>query len=157
MILRVVGGLLVLALATICAVVEVLYLPLRAAQIPLPLSVLAAAILNVAFTRAMYAVAGSSLVSTLPGLIWLAVVARASIARPEGDLLITGGRSSTVLGVLNLVFLIMGAAALAFAMGTLRGRPRPRWAKVGAATGRHSPAGHRHGEPNRRRLTKRGN
>ncbi|MBA3339273.1 MAG: hypothetical protein H0T54_05945 [Geodermatophilaceae bacterium] len=132
------GGLLVLALATVCAVVEVLYLPLRAGQVPLPLSVLAAAVLNVAFTRAMYAVTGSILAALLPGLIWLAVVARASIARPEGDLLISGGNSSSVLAVLNLAFLVLGGVALAFAVGTLRGRTRPRWSRLGAANARHS-------------------
>lgn len=143
MILRVLAGLLVLALATVCAVVEVLYLPLRAGQLPLPLSVLAAAFLNMTLTRTMYDVAGSILAALLPGVVWLAVIARASIARPEGDLLITGGGSSTVLAVLNLAFLVVGAVALAYAVGTLRRRPGTRWSRVGQASGRHNRPGHR--------------
>lgn len=123
MILRLLGGLLILALALVCAVIEVFYLPLRAGSVPIPLSILAAVAGNVAFTRAMYEVAGSVWPALLPGAVWLAVIARAAIARPEGDLLITDGGSSTATAVINLAFLLLGSLALAFAVGTLR-RPK---------------------------------
>ena len=123
MILRILGGLLVLVLAAVCAIVEVLYLPLRAGSVLLPLSIVAAVAGNVAFTRAMYEVVGSIWPALLPGAVWLAVIARSSIARPEGDLLISDGGSSTALAMVNLAFLLLGALALAFAVGTLR-RPK---------------------------------
>lgn len=126
MILRLLGGLLVLVLAGLCAVLEVFYLPLRAGPVVIPLSVVAAVAGNVAFTRAMYEVAGSVLAALLPGAVWLAVIARAAIARPEGDLLISDGGSSTGSAVVNLAFLLLGSLALAFAVATLR--RAPRWA-----------------------------
>lgn len=120
MIPRVLGGLLVLVLAAVCGIVEVFYLPLRAGPVLLPVSVLAAVAGNVAFTRAMYEIAGSIWPAMLPGVVWLAVVGRSAIARPEGDLLITDGGASTATAVVNLGFLLLGSLALAFAVGTLR-------------------------------------
>ncbi len=122
---RIVTGAAILVLAGMATVLEVFYLPLRAGQWIIPLSVLVAAVLNVAFTRAMYAVSGSVLVSLLPGAAWLAVIARAATARPEGDLLITDGSSSTELAVVNLAFLLLGVLTLAYAVATPRRRPRP--------------------------------
>jgi len=139
MILRVLAALAVLLLAAACAVVEVLYLPLRSGLVPIPLSVLAAAVLNVLFTRMMYVLTGSILAALLPGAVWLAVVARSAIARPEGDLLITDGGSSTGLAVVNLAFLILGALALAFAVSTLhRHFPQDRAKPRLGPPGRHS-------------------
>lgn len=120
---RVVTGAAILILAGMATVLEVFFLPLRAGHLIVPLSVLVAAVLNVAFTRAMYAVSGSVLVSLLPGAVWLAVIARAATARPEGDLLITDGSSSTALAVVNLAFLVLGVLALAYAVATPRRRP----------------------------------
>lgn len=122
---RILGGLLVLALAGACAIVEVFYLPLRAGTVLIPLSVVAAVIGNVVFTRAMYHVTGSMWAAILPGAVWLAVIGRAAFARPEGDLLITDGGGSTSSSVVNLGFLLLGSLALAGAVGTLR-RPSTR-------------------------------
>ncbi len=139
MIVRVLAGTLLLAVAAACAVMEVLYLPLRAGLIPIPLSVVTAAALNIIFTRAMYILTGSVIAALLPGAAWLAVVARAATARPEGDLLLSSGDSSVGLLVVNLSFLFSGVLGLAFAVATLRrhfpqDRARPR---LGGA-GRHS-------------------
>lgn len=131
MIRRVLGGLLVLGLAAVCAILEVFYLPLRAGTVLLPLSVVAAVAGNVAFTRAMYEVAGSVWAALLPGAVWLAVIGRAAIARPEGDLLITDGGASTATAVVNLAFLLLGSLAAAFAMATLR---PAEWTQGTAAT-----------------------
>ena len=120
MILRLLGGLLVLVLAALCAIVEVFYLPLRAGPIPVPISIAAAVAGNVAFTRAMYAISGAVWPALLPGAVWLAVIARAAIARPEGDLLITDGAASTSSSLINLAFLVLGSLALASCVGTLR-------------------------------------
>lgn len=123
MIMRVLGAVAVLVLAAICAILEVFYLPLRAGSALLPLSILAAVAGNVVFTRAMYEIAGSVWSALLPGAVWLAVIARAATARPEGDLLITDGGTSSGTAVVNLAFLLLGALALAYAVGTL-GRPQ---------------------------------
>jgi len=131
MILRLLGGLFVLLLAALCAILEVFYLPLRVGSIPVPISVAAAVAGNVAFTRVMYVLSGSVWPSLLPGALWLAVIARSAIARPEGDLLITDGGSSTGLAMINLSFLLLGSLALAFAVGTLR-RRKPTGSTVAA-------------------------
>lgn len=136
MIRRVLGGLLVLVLAAGCALLEVFYLPLRAGQVLIPLSVVAAVVGNVVFTRAMYAVTSSVVPALLPGVVWLALIARAAIARPEGDLLITDGRSSTALAVINLSFLLLGSLALAYAM---------RWVSRRRRVSRRAPTPEGHG------------
>lgn len=125
MIRRVLAGVLVLLLAAACAIVEVFYLPLRAGSVLVPLSVVAAVAGNLVFTRTMYELTGAVWPAFLPGAVWLAVIGRSAIARPEGDLLITDGGSSTQTAVVNLAFLLLGSLALAFALGTLRPRPRP--------------------------------
>ncbi|MBA3294100.1 MAG: hypothetical protein M3R66_03935 [Actinomycetota bacterium] len=126
MIRRLLGVVLVLVLAAVCAVLEVFYLPLRAGPVLLPLSVAAAVAGNVAFTRAMYEIAGSVWLALLPGAVWLGVIGRSAIARPEGDLLISDGGSSTATAVVNLAFLLLGSLALAFTVGTLRRPQRTR-------------------------------
>lgn len=129
MINRVLGGLVVVVLSGVCAVLEVFYLPLRVGSILVPASVLAAIAGNIAFTRLMYAVTGSVAASLLPAAVWLGIIGRAAVARPEGDLLITDGGSSTGIAVVNLAFLALGALALAYAVVTLRRHP-----------GRHVPS-----------------
>jgi len=121
MILRLMGGVVVVGLAASCAILEVFYLPLRAGTIPVPISIPAAVVGNVVFTRALYIISGSVWPALLPGAVWLAVIARAAIARPEGDLLITG--SATTVAI-NVAFLGFGSLALAFTVGRLQGRRR---------------------------------
>lgn len=135
---RVPPALLVLVLATACAVVEVFYLPLRVNSVLVPVAVLAAAIGNVVFTRLMYAVTGSILAALFPALAWLAVIARAATARPEGDLLITDGGGSTGSVLVNLGFFLVGAGAGAYAVGTLR-RPTRRQGTLRAAAADQPP------------------
>ncbi|CAN5369170.1 hypothetical protein BH24ACT9_BH24ACT9_13420 [soil metagenome] len=125
MTLRVLGGLFVVVVAGASAVVEVFYLPLRAGSVLIPLSIPAAIAGNLAFTRAMYEVAGSVWAALLPGAVWLGVIGRSAVARPEGDLLITDGGGSTATAMVNLAFLLLGSLSLAFAVGTLR-RPDRR-------------------------------
>jgi len=139
MIRRVLGGLLVLVLAAVCAILEVFYLPLRAGSVPIPVSVAAAVAGNVAFTRAMYDIAGTVWPALLPGAVWFAVIARSAIARPEGDLLITDGGASTTSGLINVAFLLVGSLALAFAVGTLRRPERTQGTPATLGTYQSSP------------------
>lgn len=141
MINRVLGGLAIVVLAGVCAVVEVFYLPLRVGSVLVPASVLAAIAGNIAFTRLTYAVTGSVAAALMPAAVWLAVIGRAAVARPEGDLLITDGGSSTGIAVVNLAFLILGALALAYAIVTLRrhsGRHEPTQVSPATTQGNHA-------------------
>jgi hypothetical protein len=117
------GGVLVLAAAVWMALVEVFWLPLRVGGVLVPVSLAAAVVANLLLPRLALWLTGSRLVAVLTGVAWLVVVVASMIRRPEGDLLITGGGAT---GVVNLVFLLVGVLAAAFAVGrALGGPPRP--------------------------------
>jgi hypothetical protein len=115
-------GLAVLVAAAWLALVEVFWLPLRVAGVLLPVSVVAAVAGNLLLPGLALRLSGSRLIAALPGVLWLVVVVAAMVRRPEGDLIITGGG---VTGVVNLVFLLLGVVAAAFAVGRALGGPRP--------------------------------
>lgn len=110
------------AVAAWLALVEVFWLPLRAAGVLLPLSIPAAVAGNLLLPAFALRFSRSRVVAMLPGLTWLVVVVAAMMRRSEGDLLITGGGGT---GVVNLAFLLLGVAAATFAVGRLLGGPRP--------------------------------
>jgi hypothetical protein len=104
------------------ALVEVFWTPLRIGLVPVPLSVVAAVGGNLLLVTGAYRVSGSRVVAVLPAVAWLAVAVFASIRRPEGDLLLTGGGAA---GIVNLAFLLLGVLAAAFAVGRVLSTPRP--------------------------------
>jgi hypothetical protein len=103
--------------------VEVFWLPLRIGGVLVPVSVAAAVAGNVLLVGWAHRLSGSRLVAVLPAVVWLVVAVAASMRRPEGDLVITGGG---VAGVVNLGFLLLGVVAAAFAVGRVLGGSRPR-------------------------------
>ncbi|MGY1710678.1 hypothetical protein ACI8AC_14330 [Geodermatophilus sp. SYSU D00758] len=129
---RVAGGLLVVALATWLALVEVFWLPLRVGGVPAPVSVAAAVAGNLLLVPLAARLTGSRAAAVLPALAWLAVALAASTRRPEGDLVITGGG---VTGVVNLAFLLLGVVAAAFAVGRVLAAPRVSPGPAGSGTG----------------------
>ena len=118
---RVAGGLLVVVLAVWLALVEVFWLPLRVSGVPVPVSVVAAVVGNLLLVALAARLTGSRLAAALPAVMWLVVAVGASLRRPEGDLLLTGGG---VLGFLSLAFLLAGVVAAAFAVGKVLAAPR---------------------------------
>jgi hypothetical protein len=122
-------GLLAFVVPAFLALVEVLWLPLRAGPVLLPVSVVAAVVGNALLVTLAARVSGSRVVGVLPAVAWLAVVLRASVPRPEGDLLLVGGGT---LGVLTLVFLGLGLVSAMAAVGRMLGT---------AARGRRPAAG----------------
>ena len=135
--LRLLGSaLLAVAVAGWLALVEVFWLPWRIGGVPVPLSVLAAVVGNLALVPAAHRLSGSRLVGALPAVVWLVVAVAGAVPRPEGDLLITGGDGVTQL--VNLGFLLLGVVAASLAVGRLLGTPpRPPSAVPRAV----SPAG----------------
>ena len=71
-------------------------------------------------------------------VVWLLVVARASIPRPEGDLLLVGGGT---LGVITMVFLGLGLAAAAAAVGRVLSAAARERRSVPAAPAVREPSG----------------
>jgi hypothetical protein len=112
---------LAVVLAGWLAVVEVFWLPLRAGSVPLPVSVLAAVAGNLLLVSSAHRRSRSRVVAVLPAVVWLVVAVAASMRRPEGDLLLTGGGVS---GGVNLAFLLLGVVSAALAVGRVLGGPR---------------------------------
>ena len=131
---RVAAGLLVVVLAVWLALVEVFWLPLRVSGVPVPVSVVAAVVGNLLLVALAARLTGSRLAAALPAVGWLVVAVGASLRRPEGDLLLTGGG---VLGFLSLAFLLAGVVAAAFAVGKVLAGPRDgvRPARSGSGSG----------------------
>jgi hypothetical protein len=100
------------------ALVQVFWLPLRVAGVPVPLSVLAAVTGNLLLPAAAARLSGSRVVGLLPALVWAVVVVAAMVRRPEGDLVLT---AAGAVGTANLFFLLLGATAAAFSVGRLLG------------------------------------
>lgn len=120
--LRTVGwGLLAVVVASWLAAVEVLWLPLRIGPVPVPLSVLGAALGNLLLVTWAHRLSGSRLVALLPAAAWAVVAVGASVRRPEGDLLITGETTSAQL--VGLGFLLVGVLFASFAVGRVLSRP----------------------------------
>ena len=134
MIRRLGAALLVTVLAAWLALVEVFWLPLRVVGVPVPVSVVAAVVGNLLLVALAARLTGSRLAAVLPAVVWLVIAVGASLRRPEGDLLLTGGG---VLGFLSLAFLLAGVVAAAFAVGKVLAAPRDgvRPARTGSGSG----------------------
>jgi hypothetical protein len=132
--LRLLGwAVLTVAVAGWLTIVEVFWLPLRVAGVPVPVSVLAAVAGNLLLVAAARRLSGSRAVAVLPALVWLAVALAGAMRRPEGDLLITGGDAATQ--VVNLGYLLLGVVAAAFAVGRALGTPVVRPPGAGSGSG----------------------
>jgi len=130
--LRTVGwGALAVLVAAWLAVVEVFWLPLRIGPVPVPVSVLAAAVGNLVLVTWAHRLSGSRVVGLLPALAWAVVAIGASVRRPEGDLLITG--QTAVAQLVGLGFLLVGVLFAAFAAGRVLSRPAPTGSGSGGA------------------------
>jgi hypothetical protein len=113
---RIVGGVLVGAAAVESAVLEVFYSPLRIGTVLLPVSVLAAFVLNVLLPKWMLAATGNRWSPIVPAALWVIVVIGLSMGRPEGDVVLPGDW-------VGLLLLFGGAGAAAY--GVARAVPPP--------------------------------
>lgn len=110
--MHVLAGVLVAVAAAELAVLECFLLPLRIGSVPVPLSIPVAVLGNLLLPAMAYRLTASRAAAALPVAVWIVVVILAAVPRPEGDIIITG----TVRG---LAFLLLGAAAGAYAVGRL--------------------------------------
>jgi hypothetical protein len=118
-------GLLSVAVAAWLSIVEVLWLPLRAGRVLIPVSVVAAVVGNLVLVFLAHRISRSRVVAALPAVVWLVIALAASQRRPEGDLLLIGGGAT---GAVNLAFLLLGVISAAFAVARVvaGGRRRAR-------------------------------
>lgn len=112
---------LAVVVAAWLAVVEVFWLPLRVGPVPIPVSVLAAAVGNLLLVTWAHRLSGSRVVGVLPAAVWVVVAVGASVRRPEGDLLITGATPASQW--VGLAFLLVGVLFASFGVGRVLSRP----------------------------------
>ena len=109
---------LVLLLTFLLAVWGSFLVPFRVGGTLVPVSLLVAALGNVAVGRAGGRLGGTT-GALVPGLLWLGVVVTLSSRRTEGDLVVPGS-------IVGLLFLVTGVIGSAMAYGMTVVRPRPR-------------------------------
>ena len=108
--LKIVGIVVVVLLGAMTALYEVLYSPLRAGTVRIPLSLVLAIVLNPLLALGAYWTTGRRLAALLPGLAWCVVFFAAATRTREGDLLLTDNNW------VGLVTLLAGPVAFAVAV-----------------------------------------
>jgi hypothetical protein len=85
--------------AAALATVELLYLPLRVAAMPFPITILLAAVSTPWLVRSAAELGGSWVVAALPLIVWLLVLGVLGVGGPGGDVLLAADwRSMLLLG-----------------------------------------------------------
>jgi hypothetical protein len=105
--LRVIGGLLAVAMALLSATLELQLSALRVGGALIGVSALIAAVANVGIARFAYRVTGSKWAVAPPALVWVGIMLVASGRTTEGDYLLTGW--------VGLATIAAGSAALTIA------------------------------------------
>jgi hypothetical protein len=113
---RIIGGLIALILALFTAVFELFYAPLAIGTVPLPVTIPAALVTNVALVWFAYQATGKKLFALVPGVLWMVVMVVASARTSEGDLVLSGWA--------GLLTLFAGVAGYTFAARRLIIPPR---------------------------------
>jgi hypothetical protein len=113
--------------------VEVFWLPWRVGGVPVPVSLPAAVVGNLLLVEGARRLSGSRLVAVLPAVVWLVIAVAATVRRPEGDLLLTGG--DAVTSTISLGFLLLGVVAAAFAVGRALATPVAQVSPPAAGSG----------------------
>ena len=97
---RVVAGLVLLVLlvgAVLLAAVELLYLPLRIGAVPVPITILLAAVTTPWLVRSAARLGGGGVVAASPLVTWVVGVLVLGVAGPGGDVLLPADWRSLVL------------------------------------------------------------
>lgn len=79
------------------AVVELLYLPLRVAAIPFPITILLAAVTTPWLVRSAAELGGPRAIAAIPLVVWLLVVGILGVGGPGGDVLLAADWRSGLL------------------------------------------------------------
>ena len=78
--------------AALAAVVAVLLTPFYVGSVIVPIAVLVAIASNIVLPLIARNLVGSTLAAALPLIVWIVVVVVLSLPRPEGDVLLPGGK-----------------------------------------------------------------
>ena len=117
----VIVGLVELAACAIAsALVETMLVPLRWGTVIVPLSVLLAVVSNVALPVLAWRLRAIAVFAVVPVVVWLMTTLYLSQSRPEGDVLLPGGR--TGVKYVAYGYLLAGFAAGLLSVLALAGR-----------------------------------
>lgn len=98
------------------AVVELLYLPLRVAGVPFPITVLVAVVSTPWLVRSAAELGGPRMVATIPLVVWVLVIGVFGVGGPGGDVLLGANWRS-------LLLVCAGIFPAALVLGRVRARP----------------------------------
>ncbi len=125
LLLRVAGGLLVLAATALVAIVESFYVPLRLGTVRLPVSLAIAVACHPLLVWLMRAATGHAWAMLTPFIGWLGLVTVLGMRRADGDLIITGDNWISTALLFGGSVLFVGAIGILFPNASARGTPRP--------------------------------
>jgi hypothetical protein len=104
------------------AVVELLYLPLRVGGVPVPITILLAAVSTPWLVRSAAALGGPRIVAGVPLVVWVLVIGVLGVGGPGGDVLLAANWPSALLlcgGIFPSAVILGRAMAHAPAVGSL--------------------------------------
>lgn len=103
------GVVLCCASAALAAVIEVLLTPFYLGSVLVPISIVLAVASNVALPIISRSLVDSVLAAAAPVVVWVAVVLALSLPRPEGDVLLPGGKGGQL--AVSYSVLLLGVLA----------------------------------------------
>jgi hypothetical protein len=111
--------------AVALAAVELAYLPLRVGAVPLPITILLAAVSTPWLVRTAAELGGPRWVAAVPLVVWLLVLGVLGVAGPGGDVLLPADwRSALLLGSgLFPAAVVLGRELAGIPRGGVGGRP----------------------------------
>jgi hypothetical protein len=110
--LRVVGGVLAVAMAVLTATLELQLSALRVEGVLIGVSALVAAVANLGIARFAHRVTGSKWAILPPALVWVAIMLAASGRTTEGDYLLTGWVGLAIVGAGSAALTVAGIRAV---------------------------------------------
>jgi hypothetical protein len=108
--------------AALGAVIAVLLTPLYLGSVLLPVAILVAVATNGVLPVLARALGGNTAAATAPLIVWIAVVLALSLPRPEGDVLLPGGKGGQLAVSYGVVLVGVLAGVVAVALSGSRGR-----------------------------------
>jgi hypothetical protein len=113
---RVGGVLLFMLIAVLAAAVTLLLVPLRAGTVFVPISVLLAVATNLILPPLARELVDRTAAAVLPPLVWFATLVVLAGSRPEGDVLVPGGKDYEGLAWVFYGAVLAGIVAAAYAV-----------------------------------------
>lgn len=124
--IRIAGGVLVVWLAALCALLEIFWTPLRFGGVRVPASLVLAALANLGLPLLTRWLTESRRAAMLPALVWFVLVLVFAGGTTEGDIALAGNDWAAV------ALLLLGSVTAAIGVYVALSATLPRWWRVRA-------------------------